>query len=84
MEILRWVRAYSPVDELNNNTDAGFELSCRQMSNTLIIKLHMVVLPEVSVAVQVTVVVPAGKVEPDGGTQTTVTPGQLSVAVGVA
>lgn len=38
-------------------------------------------LPEVSVAVQVTVVVPTGKTEPEAGLQTTVTPGQLSLAV---
>src|SRR5581483_10577806 len=36
---------------------------------------------EASVAVQVTVVVPFKKVEPDGGAQATVTPAQLSVAV---
>lgn len=34
------------------------------------------------VAVQVTVVVPTGKAEPDGGAQTTVAPGQLSTTVG--
>ena len=43
---------------------------------------HEAVLPEASVAVQVTVVVPTGKADPEGGTQTTVTPGQLSDAVG--
>src|ERR1035437_7925649 len=45
------------------------------------VKLHELVLPEESVAVQVTVVTPLAKVEPLGGTQATVTPGQLSVAV---
>jgi hypothetical protein len=40
------------------------------------------VLFEVSVAVQVTVVVPGTKHDPDGGTQAKVTPGQLSVTVG--
>lgn len=40
------------------------------------------VLPEVSVAVQVTAVVPMGKVEPDAGAQTTVLNAQLSEAVG--
>jgi hypothetical protein len=35
----------------------------------------------VSVAVQLTVVTPFGKAEPDGGVQTTPTPGQLSLAV---
>ena len=36
----------------------------------------------VSDAVQVTVVVPTTKLEPDGGTQETVAPGQLSLGVG--
>ena len=44
-------------------------------------KVQLDVLPDASVAVLVTVVVPSGKVEPDGGLLTTVTPGQLSVAV---
>ena len=39
------------------------------------------VLPLASVAVQVTVVVPLGNVEPDAGVQVAVAPGQLSVAV---
>ena len=47
------------------------------------VKVHDAVLVEASVAVHVTVVVPFGNVEPVGGTQTTVTPGQLSVAVAV-
>ena len=38
-------------------------------------------LLDASVAVHVTVVVPTGKQDPDGGLQTTVTPGQLSLAV---
>jgi hypothetical protein len=42
------------------------------------------VLPDESVAVHVTVVVPAGNTDPDGGTHTTVGGGgQLSVAIGV-
>lgn len=40
------------------------------------------VLPLVSVAVQLTVVVPLGKAVPDDGLQEVVTPGQLSFAVG--
>ena len=44
---------------------------------------HVLVLPEPSVAVQLTGVVPKPKVDPDGGTQTAVTPGQLSEKVGV-
>jgi hypothetical protein len=39
------------------------------------------VLSEPSVAVQVTVLVPMAKVEPDGGVQFVVTDEQLSVAV---
>ena len=47
-------------------------------------KLQLAVLPEASVAVQVTVVVPTGKIEPDGGLHIEVTPGQLSDTVGGA
>jgi hypothetical protein len=50
---------------------------------TVTVKEHIAVLPLVSVAVHTTVVVPGGKTEPEGGAQTTVTPGQLSVAVTV-
>ena len=46
------------------------------------VKLQVAVFPDASVAVQVTVVVPIGKAEPDGGLHNTVTPGQLSEAVG--
>ena len=46
------------------------------------VKLHVEELPEASVAVEVTVVVPRGKVLPEGGDETIVTdPLQLSVAV---
>jgi hypothetical protein len=45
------------------------------------VKAHVAVLPEASVAVQVTVVVPTAKQVPEAGEQLTVTPGQLSVAV---
>ena len=38
--------------------------------------------PAASVGVQVTVVVPTGKDDPEGGTQLTVAPGQLSATVG--
>jgi len=41
------------------------------------------VLPEASVAVQLTEVVPTGNVDPEAGTQVTVAPGQLSIAVAV-
>lgn len=49
----------------------------------MILNVQFVVLPDVSVAVQVTVFVPLGKDVPEGGLQLRVTPGQLSVAVGV-
>src|SRR5262245_49231188 len=51
-------------------------------SQTVTLKLHEAVAPPESVAVQVTVVVPSGKAEPEGGLHTTVTPGQLSVTIG--
>jgi len=50
------------------------------LSLTVTLKLHVAVLPDASVAVQLTGVVPFGKVEPDGGVQLVVTPGQLSDA----
>jgi hypothetical protein len=60
---------------------AGQMIFGGSVSLTVTVKLHVAVLPDVSVAVQVTVVVPLGKVNPEGGTQTTFTPGQLSLAV---
>ena len=42
---------------------------------------QVAVLPDASVAVFITVVVPFGNTEPEGGLLTTVTPGQLSLAV---
>jgi hypothetical protein len=53
-----------------------------QTSKTVTVKLQLAVLPEASVAVQVTVVVPIGKHDPETGLQTKVTPGQLSLTVG--
>jgi hypothetical protein len=52
---------------------------------TVTVKVHVVVLVDASVAVQVTVVaVPVEKLEPDGGLQKTCTSCvQLSVALGV-
>jgi hypothetical protein len=60
----------------------GLLSSCRHTLKTVTVKLHVAVLPDVSVAVQVTVVVPTGKQDPDGGLQLAVTPGQLSLATG--
>ena len=45
------------------------------------VNVQRFVFPEASVATLVTVVVPTGKVEPDGGVETTVTLPQLSVAL---
>ena len=74
-------KRYAPLTELPKNTVPGFESSCKQTLNTLMVKLHVAVLPDASVAVQVTVVTPSGKQEPLGGLHTTTTPGQLSEAV---
>ena len=54
-----------------------------QALNTVTVKLQVAVFPDASVAVQVTVFVPIGNVAPDSGLHNVVTPGQLSVAVGV-
>jgi hypothetical protein len=52
------------------------------VSLTVTVKAHEAGLPDASLTVQVTVVVPFWKVEPDAGVQTGVpTPEQLSVAV---
>lgn len=49
---------------------------------TVMAKVHEFIFPEASSAVQVTVVLPTEKRDPDGGLQAKVTPGQLSVTVG--
>ena len=53
------------------------------VSLTVTVNVQLWVLADVSVAVQVTVIVPCGNVDPDAGEQATVTPGQLSLPVGV-
>jgi hypothetical protein len=50
---------------------------------TVTVNEQLAVLLEASVAVQVTVVVPLGKVDPEAGTHITDGLGQLSVGVGV-
>ena len=65
---------------LPRNTMLGLLSSCRHTLKTDTVKLQVAVLPDASVAVHVTVVVPSGKHEPEGGLHATVTPGQLSVA----
>jgi hypothetical protein len=67
---------------LPRNTVLGLLSSCKHTLKTVTLKLQVAVLPDVSVAVQVTVVVPTEKQDPDGGLHPTVTPGQLSLAVG--
>ncbi len=53
-------------------------------SSTVILNVQDELLPQASVAVEVTVVVPKENTEPDAGTETIATaPLQLSVAVGV-
>jgi hypothetical protein len=52
------------------------------VSVTVTVNEQVAVLPAASVAAEVTVVVPTGNTLPDAGTELTVTPGQLSVAVG--
>src|SRR5881397_2365513 len=51
------------------------------VSLTVTVKTQLSVFPEASVAVQVTAVVPFGKLEPESGVEVKVTPGQLSLAV---
>jgi hypothetical protein len=52
-------------------------------STTVTVNEHVAVFPEVSVAVQVTVVVPFGNADPDAGEQTTEARPQLSLPVGM-
>ena len=54
------------------------------VSLTVTLKEHDPVFDDASVAVHMTVVEPTAKVEPLAGTHTTVAPGQLSEATGVA
>ena len=61
---------------------AGQTTTGGSVSLTVTVKLQVLVLPAASVAVQVTGVVPVPKLEPVGGLQLTVTPGQLSLAAG--
>ena len=60
----------------------GLLSSSRQTLNAVTENEQVAVLPDASVAVQVTVVVPTGNGVPEGGTHATVTPGQLSDATG--
>jgi hypothetical protein len=66
----------------HTTTIEGTESSCNRALKVQTVNEQVAVLPEASVAVQVTVVQPMAKVEPEGGTHMVVTPGQLSEAVG--
>ncbi|MCG3150537.1 MAG: hypothetical protein PCFJNLEI_04023 [Verrucomicrobiae bacterium] len=61
---------------------AGQAIVGASRSSTVTVKLQEFVLPAASVTVLVTMLVPLAKVEPLGGTLTTVAPGQLSPTVG--
>ncbi len=62
---------------------AGQIIDGGSASLTVTVKLQLETLPELSVAVQVTVVVPTGKIDPGCGLQTTVGLGsQLSKTTG--
>lgn len=52
------------------------------VSLTVTLKVQFAVLPDPSLAVQVTTVMPLAKVEPDGGLHEAAEPGQLSPTVG--
>ena len=56
---------YCPVWTLNSTAMLGSVSSCRQALKAVTVKLQVAVLPDGSVAVQVTVFVPIGKVEPE-------------------
>jgi hypothetical protein len=60
---------------------AGQMATGASVSLTVTLKLQLVVLPEASVAVQLTLLVPLANVLPLVGLQVTVTPEQLSVAM---
>jgi hypothetical protein len=64
---------------------AGHVIAGSCVSCTVTVNEHVAsgLFGDASLAVQVTVVVPTGKVEPDAGVQTIVAPEQLSVAVAV-
>ena len=64
---------------------AGHAIAGGWVSLTVTVNVQLAVKPAASVAVQVTVVTPFRKLEPDGGAHTgEPIPGQLSVAVALA
>ena len=63
---------------------AGQVITGGSLSLTVTVKLQLAVFPATSVAVQLTGVVPFGKLEPEDGEQEAVATEQLSAAVGAA
>ena len=64
---------------------AGHVIDGACVSFTVTVNVQLLVLVDASVTLQLTVVVPFGKVEPEAGVQVGVpTPGQLSLTVGAA
>jgi len=64
---------------------AGQVIEGACVSLTVTVNVQLPELPEASVTEQVTVLAPFGKTVPEAGVQVTApTPGQLSLAVGVA
>jgi hypothetical protein len=61
---------------------AGQLIAGGSVSLTVTVKVHALVLPLASVAVQVTLVTPLLKLVPLTGLQLTLAPGQLSLRVG--
>jgi hypothetical protein len=72
----------APVTVLPGPVQASGSESAKPARLTPTEKLHVDMLFEASVALQLTVVTPTGKTEPEGGVQTAVTPGQLSETAG--
>jgi hypothetical protein len=62
---------------------AGQLIAGGSMSLTVTVKMHALVFPLASIAVQVTVVTPLLKLTPLTGLQLTLAPGQLSLKLGV-
>ena len=76
--------AYWSVPPQVHLTTMAVSMDISEPTATITLKLHWLVLPQASVATHVTVFVPGGNCEPEGGVQTRLTgPGQLSVAVTV-
>ena len=71
------------IDDAGTAMFAGQTIDGACVSLTVTVNEHEAVFIDASVVVQVTVVVPTGKVDPDAGEHTVDAPGQLSTAAGV-